>query len=106
MKIGYTNNKIKKNCDLARKKWGTQLGGKVLQRLAELAAFNTLADVPHQPPQRCHQYEGNAYRFSVDLTANFRLIFMPAEPFEVKEGIGIVKESVKAIIILSVEDPH
>ncbi len=105
MKIGYADRKLEKNCAVARRKWGAIIGEKVLLRLVQLAAFNTLAEVPHGPPQRCHLYKGKNI-FSVDLTGNYRLLFIPVEPYDVEDGIGIVRQSVKAITIISVEDPH
>ena len=75
-------------------------------RLADLAAFDSLARVPHTPPHRCHLYKDKTIKFAVDLTKNYRLIFSPAEPYEIKEGVGLVKESVKAIVIESIEDYH
>ena len=106
MKIGYINKRMGKDCGLARKAWGDKIGGKVLLRLAELAAFENLSQVPHVPPQRCHMLEDDNLKFAVDLTRNYRLTFYPAEPYEIKEGVGLVKESVKAIIIEKVDDYH
>ncbi|MBI3632979.1 MAG: hypothetical protein HY226_01670 [Candidatus Vogelbacteria bacterium] len=50
--------------------------------------------------------EDTKFRFAVDLTRNYRLIFSPAEPYEYREGLGIIKESVKAIIVEEVSDYH
>ena len=106
MKIGYVNKKLEKNCSQAKKIWGHLIGEKVLLRLADLAAFDNLAQVSHTPPHRCHLYKARTIKFSVDLTKNYRLIFSPAEPYEMKEGVGLVKESVQAIIIEKIEDYH
>lgn len=106
MIIGYINKKLERNCIHAKKVWGSQIGEKVLLRLAELAAFENLAHVPHLPPQRCHIYKDKTIKFAVDLTRNYRLIFSPAGNYEVKDGIGLVRESVKAITIEKIEDPH
>src|SRR3989338_1283515 len=99
MLIGYRNDKLEKHCKNARKKWGQQIGDKLLLRLSELAAFDNLGQVPVTPPQRCHMLTVSDCRFSVDLSKNFRLIFSPAGPFETREGLGLIKETVKEIII-------
>lgn len=106
MKIGYANSRFEKSCSQARMVWGDRIGEKVLLRLAELAAFENLALVPHVPPQRCHMLQEKRLAFAVDLTRNYRLVFSPAEPYEEKKGVGLVRESVKAITIESVEDYH
>ena len=72
----------------------------------ETAAFDNLSQVPSVPPHRCHPYEGSTLKFSVDLTRNYRLIFSPAGKYKVKDGVGIVRESVKEIIIEKIKDPH
>ena len=106
MKIGYINKKFEKQCSLAKRTWGERIGGKVLQRLAELAAFENLSQVPYTPPQRCHLYRDSTLKYAVDLTQNYRLIFSPAGKYEIKEGVGLVRESVKAVTIEHVEDYH
>ena len=106
MKIGYISKRFQKECSQAQVNWGNRIGEKILLRLAELAAFENLSQVPHTPPQRCHLYKDKTLKFTVDLTQNYRLIFSPAGDYEVKEGIGLVRESVKAIIIEDVEDYH
>lgn len=106
MKIGFINKRLEKDCVHAKKVWGQQIGEKILLRLAELAAFEHLAQVPHTPPQRCHMLEGKGLKFAVDLTRNYRLIFSPAEPYEEKAGVGLARESVKAIVVVGVEDYH
>jgi proteic killer suppression protein len=106
MKIGYINRKMEKNCRAARTNWGDKIGGKILLRLAELAAFENLSHVPHVPPQRCHMLKDSNLKFAVDVSPNYRLIFSPAPPYEYKEGVGLVKESVKAILIEEVADYH
>ena len=106
MKIGYINKKFEKKCSKAQLTWGERIGEKVLLRLAELAAFENLSQVPNTPPQRCHLYKDKTIKFAVDLTQNYRLIFSPAGDYEVKEGIGLIRESVKAITIEDVEDYH
>src|SRR3989338_780836 len=105
MKIGYINKKLEKECLQAKKYWG-EIGEKLFIRLSDLAAFDNLSQVPSVPPHRCHPYEGSTLKFSVDLTRNYRLIFSPAGKYKVKDGVGIVRESVKEIIIEKIKDPH
>ena len=106
MKIGYVNNKMEKKCRNAIKFFGKPIGVKVEIRLADLAAFKNLSLVPHEKPWRCHKLESSELEFSIDLTGNWRMIFIPEEPYEIIEGKGLVKESVEAIIITEIKDPH
>ena len=105
MKIGYANKKLEKECLQAKKYWG-EIGEKILIRLSDLAAFEILSQVPSAPPHRCHPYKDSTVKFSIDLTKNYRLIFSPAGTYESREGVGIIRESVKEIMIVEIKDPH
>jgi len=106
MNIGYRSNKLEKQCVSAARAWGDKIGKKVLLRLAELSAYETLKDVPVTPPQRCHMVDKDNLTFAVDLTRNYRLIFYPSQPYDYEEGLGLIKTSVKSVIVDSVEDYH
>jgi len=110
MKIGYKNNKLKKNCSSlkdASKAWGKQIGAKVVQRLAELAAFSNLEEVPPVPPFRRHKLTGKRKdEWAVGLTGKDRLTFLPEKPFDLNSDKSIILSTVKAIIITDVGDYH
>lgn len=73
----------------------------LMNRLTELQAADNLSFITHKPPPRKHklsgEYEGC---WSVDVSANYRLIFRPIET-------SITDETkIKGIVILDILDPH
>lgn len=72
-------------------------------RLGILAKAKSLADVPVDPPPRCHQLKGKRKeQFAVVLVGNWRLIFEPDPPIT-----GHVNRAeVKKIRLLEVVDYH
>jgi toxin HigB-1 len=93
---------------LGNREWGPARAAKIRQRLVELAAANTLADMSTLPPPRCHQLTGDLDElFALDVTRNMRLIFGVATkpiPKKPKGGIDLVR--VTEINILRIEDYH
>ena len=111
MKIRFKPRRFKKAANsesLGNREWGLQRATKIRQRLAELAAANTLADMSTLPPPRCHQLrEDLDEQFAVIVSSNERLVFevdhnpIPRMP---DEGIDLAR--VTAIVILRIEDCH
>lgn len=89
------------------RQWGER-APKVRQRLAELAAANTLADVSTLPPPRCHQLSQNLdEQFAVDISRNERLVFAVGnDPVPRKQDGGIDLGQVTEITVLRIEDYH
>ncbi len=85
-----------------------KMADKLAQRLEELASADTLADISHLPPPRCHALKGNrSGQFSVDLMHPYRLIFTPDhEPVPLTEDGGIDLRLVTKILIISIDDTH
>lgn len=111
MLIFFRSKKLQKTCSQQRemqKQWGQGMARKLQQRLMELKAAETLADISHLPPPRCHELSGNrAGQFSVDLEHPYRLLFIPADdpvPFRKDEGIDLAR--VREIEIIGIEDTH
>jgi proteic killer suppression protein len=79
---------------LGNRQWGIRVD-KIRQRLAELAAANTLADMSTLPPPRCHQLTENLdEQFAVDIAANERLVFEVADdptPRKQDKGIDLLR---------------
>jgi proteic killer suppression protein len=77
-------------------------------RLAVLEQADRLSDVPTDPPDRCHQLDGDwAGCFSVAITGNWRLVFEPDhDPVPSLDSGGIDRAAVLAIRILAVVDYH
>jgi proteic killer suppression protein len=91
-----------------QKQWGDKMARKLQQRMAELKAADTIADISHLPPPRCHALTNDrAGQFSVDLLHPYRLLFIPANdpiPLRVDGGINLL--CVTEIEIIEIEDTH
>ena len=85
--------------------YGLQKAKKIGQRLYELSAAETLADLSHLPPQRCHLLSGDrADQFAVDTIHPYRLIFKPEQhPIPTLSDGGIDRTQITAICILEVD---
>ncbi len=111
MEIIFRSPKMQKACSVEResvRRWGARNAQKIRQRLADLQAAETLADVSTLPPVRCHPLLGNrAGQFAVDVHHPFRLIIEPGnDPVPKKEDGSIDLTKVTRIRILDVEDYH
>lgn len=89
-------------------KYGEKNGRVLMRRLLFLKAAPTLADVPHQRPERRHGLTGNRKgQFAVDVKHPFRLVFRPNhDPLPRMADGGIDLARVTAITVLGVEDYH
>ena len=111
MEVRFKKSKMAKACSSdaeARKKWGDPMARRLQQRLMELVAADTLADISHLPPARYHEEIGDrAGQISVDLVHPFRLIFEPDhDPVPRKPDGGLDRGSVTRVLVLEVCDPH
>jgi proteic killer suppression protein len=83
--------------------FGRERAKRLKLRLGVLAKAKTLADVPVDPPVRCHPLKGErSGQFAVDLIRNWRLVFEP-DP-RIKGHVDRTK--VKRIGLLEVVDYH
>ena len=91
-----------------KKCYGAELSKKLQQRLMELRAARSLADISFLPPPRCHEMTGKlAGHFTVDLKHPYRLLFVPADdPVPRKNDGGIDRTRVTAIEIIEIRDTH
>ncbi len=110
MEIVFRQNRLAEVCNTeadAKRRWG-QYAQKVMQRLAELAAAETLADMGTLPPARCHQLVGNRKgQFGVNAGPRLRVVFEPAnDPIPRKGDRGIDLAKVTKIRVLAIEDYH
>jgi proteic killer suppression protein len=86
-----------------RKAFGNDRVKALQRRLGVLANARTLADVPVDPPPRCHQLKGKRKgQFAVVLVGNWRLVFEPDPP--VKGHVNLAE--VRKICLLEVVDYH
>lgn len=89
------------------KTYGAELSKALQKRLSDLDSAQVLEDMKGLPG-RCEELAGNRKgELSVRLSANFRLIFRPADdPPAVKDDGGIDWTQVCSIQILEVIDYH
>ena len=111
MKLEFYDKKLQKICSSEAEmkvKYGPQMAKKLQQRLMELRAANTLAQISRLPPPRCHEHTGSGKgTLTVDLVHPYRLVFKPNhDPVPVKPDGGLDWEKVTSIIILGIIDPH
>jgi proteic killer suppression protein len=111
MKISFQTRKFQNAANsesLGKREWGPQRASKVRQRLAELTAANTLADMSTLPPPRCHQLHADLdEQFAVDISHNERLVFrVDHRPLPRRPDKGIDLAQVTAIVVLRIEDYH
>lgn len=113
MEIQFRETKFAKECNdqrLLLRKYGTKRARILMQRLTELSAANTLAELDPRflPGPRCHELKGElAGQLSLDLDHPYRLLFRPAaQPPPHKADGGLDWTQVTAIVILGIEDTH
>lgn len=111
MDIKFKTKKLSKKCSSKKemiKEWGPEMAKKLSQRLMEIKAMNTLADLHLLPQAYCHQLTG--YRdnqFAVNLKQPYRLIFEPhQDPIPLKQDGGFDLNKITAILIIEVIDYH
>ena len=111
MKIYFKTKKLEKVCSKKKesvKAVGDKNSQRLLQRMMELKAADTLNDISNLPPARCHELSGNRKRqFSVDINRNYRLLFISAnDPTPEKDDGGLDKNRITEIEIIEIEDTH
>jgi len=109
--IQFASDKLESLCtnfNSLMKKHGKVRAKRIMRRLDDLHAAETLADMQNLPG-RCHELKGDrAGQLSLDLDHPYRLIFTPSVtplPPRKPDG-GIDWSQVTAVTILDVEDTH
>ncbi|MCC6864099.1 MAG: type II toxin-antitoxin system RelE/ParE family toxin [Rhodobacteraceae bacterium] len=110
MHFEYANKKLKKRLEVETKMiaaYGDR-AKRLKMRLGVLQNAQNLAEVPSEPPTRCHPLKGkDTGRFAVDVNENWRLIFEPIWPSDdefAREQVNLKK--VTKIRIIGVIDYH
>lgn len=111
MVILFDDNKLAKICNSSKelnRKYGSISGNKILQRLSELNACDSLADMKHIPGARCHElHENRKGQFAVDLKHPRRLIFKPSNPENCRKADGGLNWAlIEEITIIEIADYH
>ena len=111
MEISFQSKKLAKVCCSAKElqaKHGKRMAEKIQQRLAELQAVETLADMRELPAAHCHELSANfAGMLAVYLIHPDRLVFSPdhdPRP-ELPDG-GLDWQKVTKIVIEGIGDYH
>ena len=111
MDISFQNQSLANrfNSDKELQKiYGKRQARSILTRMGVLSNAETLAEIPHRPPERLHQLTGGRQgQFAVDLVQPYRLVFEPDhDPVPKKDDGGIDLTQVTAITVLEVIDYH
>lgn len=79
-----------------------------MRRMKVLASAPTLADVPHQPPERRHQLSADRdEQFAVIIKNQWRIVFEPNHnPVPRKADSGIDLNQITKIMITWIGDYH
>lgn len=104
MTIHYISKKDKKILTderLILRHYG-RLAKKVMYRLSELRAANSLNDIPPIPPPRRHKLEGNyKNEWGIDVSKNYRIVIGPYGTYDINN-----LETIKEIVLIRIEDYH
>ena len=111
--ISYRNRKIQKLCaskaEMTRA-LGPAMAAKLAQRLAELIAVESLADLALDPGRAATSWwpaRSRDGQLSLDLVHPRRLIIEPADdPVPVKVDGGLDWSKVTAAVVTEITDPH
>lgn len=111
MDLEFADRKLRKQCEEKKKAiraWGDRCARKLMRRLAEIEAADSLAVLMQIPGARCHSLKGDrAGQFAVHLEHPRRLVFEPAGDRSSIENDGVLcLERVTAVRILEVVDYH
>lgn len=81
MEIYFKTKKLKRtfnDFNSLSRAYGKRQANKIIQRMDELKAAETLNDISFLPPARLHKLSGKRKdELAVDLTHPFRLVFIP-----------------------------
>lgn len=107
MELRFKTKKLRKQCEEpseAQKKYGSDIGNKLTQRVSELYAANALIDIAKIPAARLHKLEGARKKeYAIDLVHPFRLIVSPV----LEEDANVANLSIIRIVrIEEVTDYH
>lgn len=104
MEIHYSTRKMEKILTNPRliKKHYSKIHHKLVIRLSELRAAESLADITTSPPPRRHKLKGSFKEcWGIDVSRNYRIIVQPEGEYD-EHDLNTIKE----IIIIDIDDYH
>lgn len=111
MEVGFNSARLAKLCTnpvMRQRRLGTKRANKMLQRLNQMDAAPSLADLVALPQARCHQLSADRdEQFTVDLDGPYRLAFVVADdPVPRRQDGGIALDKVQRVTVTEIIDPH
>lgn len=111
MELRYQSRKLQTVCSSwteMQRRLGPAVAAKLAQRIAELLAVESLADLALLPGPRCHELVADRIgQLSVDLVHPMRLIIEPSDdPPPAKADGGLDWHGVTAVVIVGIDDTH
>jgi len=108
--VSFEDARLRRTCSEVKRmvrQFGPERARKVALRLQALQAAATLEDL-RNAPGRLHELTADrAGTLSLDLDGPYRLILRPTEqPPLSRSGGGLDWSQVRAVTVLSIEDPH
>lgn len=110
MEISFAKSRLQKTCEsksALQRKHGEGCAKKLMTRLGELAAAETLEEMRSMPGS-CHELDADRKgQLAIELSDGKRLLFEPAQdPVPEKEDGGLDWAAIEAIRITQIVDYH
>ena len=110
MNIYFTNSKLRKQCNDStemKRVWGDKRAKKMMMRLQEIHAAETLDDLSHAHGHYHELHGDRKGQISCSLDGSFRLILEPVDdPVPLKRDGGLNWKEVRSLLVIGVEDYH
>ena len=113
MNISFRNRSLEKLVNSQKaltQEFGDKVSKGIMKRVGLLKAVQNLSQVPHVPPERCHELKGRRKGQFAVYPANkvgIRIVLIPGHnPLPLKDDGGIDLNQVTDIVIWEVGDYH
>ncbi|NJL73451.1 MAG: killer suppression protein [Candidatus Competibacteraceae bacterium] len=111
MQISYINKKLAKllgDRKATVREYGPDNGKRILLRLDQMAAAETLAELAKLPQTRVHELKADRNeQISVDVKHPYRLLLVPDHPeIPRKEDGGLDHTRITKVTVLGIADTH
>jgi len=111
VEVSFRGRKLARGCTdpgLRQRRHGAERAKKIVLRLNQLTAAESLGEMMELPQARCHQLSADRDKsFSLDLDGPYRMIIDIAEdPVPRSEDGGVLLHEVKRIVVTDIVDTH